>query len=256
MCLMAEEQFQPSPRRVSSRVFFRSDLPDASGGLDGATVIADLGFPCHLDCAPCRRQRPPTPREYDVVLQSLTEAAFECSSEWLHVVFHGGDVFARSAQFEKLLHMVHDTCATRGIELAAAVISDGVAWDAETVSRFFDLGVRHYQVSMDGPADYHELLRPLRGHGSSFASILRSLKHHRDRAGVIVRAEPGVGAENLAKLLDTLEDEGLFAGKNPIAVLVAPAAPYPREARELAQLLYILHQRRGVSDGDQRLSVT
>jgi sulfatase maturation enzyme AslB (radical SAM superfamily) len=245
MSLIAAEQFQPLPRGMNSRIFFRNDLPDASGGLDGATatMIADLGFPCHLDCAPCRRQRPPTPREYLAVLQSLTEAAFECSRDRLRVVFHGGDVFARSAQFEKLLHILHATCASLAIELSAAVISDGVAWDAETVSRFFDLGVQHYQVSMDGPADYHELLRPLRGHGSSFASILRSLKYHRDRAGVIVRAEPGVGAENLAKLLDTLNDEGLLAGKNPIAVLVAPAAPYPREARELAQFLDVLQSR-------------
>lgn len=211
-------------------------------GPSAPVFLADLGFPCHLDCAPCRRQRRPSPRECVEGIHDLTRAAGALGPHPLRVVFFGGDPFARPNAFERLLVAVNGAARAAGVPFVAAAISDGTSWASTTVLRFFELGVRAYQVQLDGPACLHDLLRPLHGvTGSSFARVISSLKQ-RGRAEVVARVDPAFSEQDRAHLLATLEEEGLFEGENPVRLLVSPPGPYPREARELARVLDALHR--------------
>ncbi len=235
---------------MAARILHRSDVAvTAAGAIPLASaILADLGFPCHLDCVPCRRQRPPSPREYGAVVRMLTEAAAEPQRDHLRVVFHGGDVFTQPAEFERLLEAVADACVPGHVAFDAAVISDGVAWERERVARFYALGVRHYQVALDGPPALHDAVRPLHGGGRSFEHILHSVRQ-RGRAQVVVRVDPGIAPESVRELVALLDAAALFRGENPVTVFVAPAAPYHREARELLQVLDFVRRDDAPNEG-------
>ncbi len=215
----------------------RRDLPEGPTGRPA--LLADLGFPCHLECTPCRRYRPPSPRELVAVERALRAAVAEHGGGVLRVVFFGGDVFARATDFEALLRDVGQACREGDVVLDAAAFSDGTAWDGDAVARLHALGVHHYQVVLDGPRAFHDLLRPLRGGGGSFDLIMRSMAH-RGLARVVLRADPAIGAQPLSDLVRTLEEHALFAPPNPVAVLVSPLTDYAREARELLQVIDLL----------------
>lgn len=129
-------------------------------GAPDPVFLADLGFPCHLECAPCRRQRRPSPREWVAGIQDLTRAAGALGPHPLRVVFFGGDPFARPNVLERPLVAVNGAARAAGVPFVAAAISDGTSWDAPTLLRFFELGVRAYQVQLDGPACLRDLLPP------------------------------------------------------------------------------------------------
>ena len=57
----------------------------------------------------------------------------------------------------------------------------------------------------------------------------------------------GDGVAWQRELVALLDAEALLAGVDPVTVFVAPAAPYPREARELLQVLEFL--KRGSLEG-------
>ncbi len=227
---------------MGSRVALRDVAPAAGHAAAGpVTFLADLGFPCHLDCAPCRRERRPSPRECPVACRSLCRVAAAARSATLRAVFFGGDVFACAEQLEALLMEVQAASRAAGVTFVAAAISDGTAWDAERVGRFFDLGLRAYQVQIDGPPALHDLLRPLRRRTeSSFERILASFRQ-RGPATVIVRVDPAFSEEHQRELLATLDAQGALGGGNPVHVLRASPAAYPHEARELAHALDVLH---------------
>jgi hypothetical protein len=111
----------------------------------------------------------------------------------------------------------------------------GIATRVPVVRRFRSLGVRAIQVPLDGPARFHDLARPGR-RGSSFASILASLKYHRGDLAVVVRADSAIGQEGVDELAGILDAEGLFAPPNPVRLFVAPRASYPRQALRVLAL--------------------
>jgi sulfatase maturation enzyme AslB (radical SAM superfamily) len=221
------------------RVLFHAEQPvPPSGPVPGrATRLVDLGFPCALACPRC--DHVPFAPSYHRARRRLLEAAGSPGVRELRAGFYGGDPFALPRSFEALLEEVQAECTRRGRRFHAVALSTGMRWSADRLRRAGALGLGAVQVVLDGPPELHDPRHPSREHGAgagSFARIVETLKYERGDAAVVVRTDASLEAEALEDLANRLDDEGLFAPPNPVALLVADLAPYPVQARDLLEL--------------------
>ncbi len=222
---------------MGARIVFQSQLRRATRPwrTGTSTIFTDLGFPCHLRCTRCVRTAPPAPRLYHAARRRLLQLASEARSDVIRCVFFGGDAFALPKTFETLLADANEMSARNGVSFDAFVLSDGTSWALNRVRLFAQLGVRCYQVPLDGPPDLHDALRPSTAGEPSFARILSSLKYQREDSAVVVRT--AAEGDDVQRLADILDDEGLFAKPHPVTMLVAPVASYRAQARDLLAVL-------------------
>jgi hypothetical protein len=216
-------------------VVFRAELDrgPARPAPETATCLVDLGLPCHLACLDCCRE----PAAMGSARRRLLGAALAASPRRLRAVFYGGDVFTMPHAFAALLADLGAACGVHGRELQALVLSDGVGWDRHLCQELARRGVACMQVTLDGPAELHDRLRPLATGGGSFKRILDSLRYQRDAMPLVVRMNALPGDPAVEALAEVLEGAGLFAEPNPIVLYVAPPAPYRDQVLDLLQLV-------------------
>ncbi|HEX7624851.1 MAG TPA: radical SAM protein [Anaeromyxobacteraceae bacterium] len=219
-------------------VVFRAELDRGrvQPAPETATCLVDLGLPCHLACPDCCRE-PAAPAALGSARQRLLGAAVAASPRRLRTVFYGGDVFTAPHAFAALLAEVGAECEVHGRELQALVLSDGVDWDRHRCQELARRGVACMQVTLDGPAELHDRLRPLATGGGSFQRILDSLRYQRDALPVVVRMNALPGDPAVETLAEVLERAGLFAEPNPIVLYVAPPALYREQVLDLLHLV-------------------
>src|SRR6266568_1841147 len=223
---------------MPTNVVFRADLDlgRAQPARATATCLVDLGLPCRIACVDCCRE-PAAPAAMASARQRLLGAALATSPRRLRAVFYGGDVFTVPHAFAALLTDVGAECEARGREFQALVLSDGVAWDLPLCRELARRGTSCMQVTLEGPAELHDRLRPLASGGGSFQRILDSLRYERDAVPVVVRMNALPGDRAVDSLAAVLEGAGLFAGPNPIVLFVAPPAPYREQVLDLLALV-------------------
>lgn len=66
-------------------------------------------------------------------------------------------------------------CHHREVRLVGSMTTNGSLLDQHRFERLLDLGVRRYQISLDGTHDIHDSMRRRLGGGGSFAAIWRNL---------------------------------------------------------------------------------
>ena len=224
---------------MGPRVVYREKLPPGRdhAAPRTATCLIDLGLPCHLACAACWRATPPNLGGLSAARAHLLAAARSAPPGRLRAVFFGGDVFTTPHAFTALLADAAAACEEHGRVLEALVLSDGVDWSDATVRDLGRRGVRLVQVTLEGPAALHDRLRPLVSGSGSFVRIVESLVRHRGALPVVVRMNASADDEEVRRLVEVLEREGLFAGPNPVLLYVAPPAPYREQILDLLELV-------------------
>jgi uncharacterized protein len=224
---------------MGPRVVYREKLPPGRDRASPrtATCLIDLGLPCHLACTACWRTGAPNLGGLSAARSHLLAAARSAPPGRVRAVFFGGDVFTAPHAFTALVADAAAACEEHGRALESLVLSDGVDWSDAVVRDLGRHGVRLVQVTLEGSSPLHDRLRPLASGGGSFACILESLVQHRDALPVVVRMNASADDEEVGRLVDVLEREGLFAGPNPVLLYVAPPAPYREQVLDLLELV-------------------
>lgn len=178
----------------------------------GLTILSSLG--CNFDCPYCFELKKPSVMHEDVqdsvvaMVKDKLDSIRSLSVEW----FGGEPLVGRKAVY-RLSRQLMDLCASADVKYSASMVTNGYLLDQETCEQLSLCAVKDMQISLDGPPHIHDVMRPLRDGGSTFARIVENLHHAVGKFNIIIRIN--VDKTNILhaeELLQILHREG-FSGK-------------------------------------------
>ena len=147
------------------------------GSLSAALTIAPT-LHCNLACRYCFEN--PSRRKMD---QKTRNAVVEFAGGLLperggglSVTWYGGEPLLALDAIERLSEKFLALCEERQAEYSASIITNGTFLDGAVARRLAELRVQNAQVTIDGPREIHDVRRPLKSGGGSFARIVANLE--------------------------------------------------------------------------------
>lgn len=182
------------------------------------TVISSLG--CNFDCPYCYEDKRPEIVKPDVerailkfVDERIAKGLKSIVVQWL-----GGEPLLGKKNILRMSHEFRARSERHGIDYRSYITTNGSLLTRRVANELVDAGVRRAQITLDGPPEVHDCMRPTRNGAGTFWKILGNMKAVADIIPVVVRIN--VDKENFVhidELLDILEHEGL---KDKIEVYV------------------------------------
>lgn len=187
----------------------------ASSGSDdhlSLTIVPSLG--CNFDCPYCFENKTPsvmTPRVESAICAFVASRVKALGA--LHVTWFGGEPLVGKRSLLRLSDRLIALCDAQGTHYSAEIVTNGYLLDAASCAELAARHVSRAQVTIDGPPDVHDRMRPLAGGGGSFEGIVANLARAAELLEVTLRIN--VDRANLPRaeeLLAILAARGL-AGK-------------------------------------------
>ncbi len=142
----------------------------------------------------------------------------------LHIAWYGGEPLIGRETILELSDKILPVCREYGVNYSAFMVTNGFSLTADVAKALYDRGVTSYQVTLDGPEDYHDTRRHLLSGRPTYAKIVENLRAVMDAVPVIMSIRVNIDSRNsdrIKELIDDLEANGL-AGRNNFAVYFAP----------------------------------
>ncbi|MFI6819155.1 radical SAM protein [Nonomuraea sp. NPDC050328] len=139
---------------------------------------------------------------------------------FLNISWFGGEPLLARSVVEEISAHIHDALAGRpDVEYMGDMTTNGYLLDAPAVARLSSLGIRRYQISLDGPQPIHDQTRVQAGGAGSFHQVwgnLLAIRDGREPVDVLLRVHltpdnlplmPGF----LAEIRDTFLTDARFS---------------------------------------------
>ena len=114
-------------------------------------------------------------------VRKMVEQRIHQGLRHLEVRWFGGEPLYGMAALEDLAPFFVEACAENGLTYRSQMTTNGYLLTPDMASRLFEWEIRRFQVTIDGPPEYHDKSRPTRDGGETFATIFENLKALRDR---------------------------------------------------------------------------
>jgi uncharacterized protein len=178
-------------------------------GVLGLTLVTSLG--CNFDCPYCFEAKHPSLMNSEVQEGILRYVAQKAPTiEALSVTWFGGEPLLGKRAILDLSRAFERICSEYRLTYEASIITNGYLLDRETAQQLSESGVRSAQITLDGPPEVHDLMRPLRNGNRTFATILENLCEAVKFLSVAVRVNLAQSnSRDYFRLLDILHDAGL-----------------------------------------------
>ncbi len=140
------------------------------------------------------------------LIQNSSEALRRVSITW-----YGGEPLIKSQRLLTLSKKIIDLCADRNASYSSIVVSNGVYLNAKLAQKLIDHGCHLAQITVDGPAQLHDQMRPTKGGKGSFQLIMGNIGDVLANTTLQVTIRINVGKDNIdacGQLLDELELRG------------------------------------------------
>jgi uncharacterized protein len=179
----------------------------------------------------------------------------------LNIEWFGGEpLLAKPVVLDISRHIAGTAARTPGVSYSGSMTTNGYLLDYQTAVELAEVGVRSYQISIDGPPDIHDVTRARADGSGTFARIwenLRAIKDSDLSVAVILRVHfSPATAPTLAPLIDLLNDEfghdsrftvmfkaiARLGGPNDAAIPLFGPDVEIRTQRELESRLRFAHQ--------------
>jgi uncharacterized protein len=191
------------------------------------TIVSSLG--CNFDCPYCFENKPTAilDEETERLLLEVLDAQLP-TIERFHVTWYGGEPLLAQDRIDRLSEAFLERTKAAGVRYGARIITNGYLLTPEVARRLHELKVRNAQLTLDGPAETHDLMRPLRNGRGTFDVVLDNIVDCADLIRISVRVNlDASNAGASVHLLDQLVDRGL-AGK--VRVYPGRIVAYPDQA--------------------------
>ncbi len=173
------------------------------------TVVTSLG--CNFDCPYCFQAKTPSLLD-DETEQLLLEVLDEQLPRLgrFHVTWFGGEPLLGTDRIYRLSEEFLARTSAAGVAYSADIVTNGYLLTRETAERLRHYGVTDAQVTLDGPPETHDRMRPLASGRPTFETILDRIDEAADVLSISVRVN--LDTENVGHadaLLELLAARGL-----------------------------------------------
>jgi uncharacterized protein len=176
------------------------------------TLVTSLG--CNFDCPYCYEAKHPSIMDKEVeaaVLRVLDDQLPRIAS--FHALWFGGEPLVGKKPLLSLSDAFIDRCNRANVAYSAGIVTNGYLLDEEMCVALRDHQVTSTQVTIDGPPDIHDRMRPLASGKGSFWRIMDNLNHAVDYLQVTIRVNLDTrNFDRTEELFQIMVDRGL-AGK-------------------------------------------
>ena len=135
---------------------------------------------CNMGCEYCGQTHHKTPvsgKHRDAVLRRIERAAAAASTEHVHITWFGGEPLMGFAVLRDIASRARKTCHDHGVRFTSTIVTNGALLDRRKLKSLAgECGVTHVEITLDGPADVHDVHRPLKSGGGSFERIVSTLQ--------------------------------------------------------------------------------
>lgn len=181
-------------------------MPDPHRGY--AVVVVCPTWACNFRCWYCYQDHA------DVWMSDETVAAVErflsrnaLRTRYLWLDFFGGEPLLRTDQIVRLAGHAMRECADAGVRYHAGMTTNAYLLDPRTFARLHDVGVSHYQITLDGVPEFHDRQRVLASGRGTWDRIWANLTHIRDSsARVKVTLRVHFRADDLGPAVRLMEE--------------------------------------------------
>lgn len=129
----------------------------------------------------------------------------------LNLEWFGGEPLYGMEAIEDIAPVALELAERHSVAYSSRMSTNGYLLTPEVADRLFAWKVSYYQVTIDGPAEHHDRMRPARDGSATFATILENLKalqRRREDFHVMLRVNfDRSNASDLDRLLDVVERE-------------------------------------------------
>ena len=186
---------------------------------------------CNLGCGYCFESEHPV-RYFDEDdekhLLRFVEERLRGGVRHVEVTWFGGEPLLARRTIERLSARLIRACSFRGATYAASIITNGTLLDDDVAVMMAGARVGRAQITIDGPPDIHDQLRPTAAGGGSFERTIEGVRAAAQHLGVDLRVNVDRrNARQVPHLLHLLVDHGLtsvalgFVRTEPPAVFQA-----------------------------------
>jgi len=142
----------------------------------------------------------------------------------LHIAWFGGEPLLALGVIREISARATELAGACGTGYRGEMTTNGYRLDARTARELHDLGIRHYQVTLDGPPAYHDRTRVRRDGGGSFERIWGNLVALRDSdLPISLNLRIHVNPTNLAVMPGFLaEVKREFLGDRRFTIMLKP----------------------------------
>jgi uncharacterized protein len=166
------------------------------------TIVTSLG--CNFDCPYCFEDKHPSILDGEVeaaIVQLLDDQL--PTINMFNVCWYGGEPLVGKRPLLALSKAFIARCDAAGVGYSSDIITNGYLLDEQTCRDLRECRVSSAQITLDGPPDIHNVMRPLAGGGATFDRIIENLRHAVEYMSVAVRCN--VDAENFARVEELLQ---------------------------------------------------
>jgi uncharacterized protein len=188
-------------------------------------------YSCNLGCDYCfvgKKAGMMTPLKQDQLIEFVRSHVATNKPDSMAVDWMGGEPLLVPKVIEKLSKAFMEICDNAGIPYDAHVITNGTMVDENTPAFLERSGVKELQITLDGPAKYHDVRRYYKvGNDSSFQKILEGMPHLVGRFPIRLRIN--VDSENLNEvwpLMDLFEEKGWLGPDKHFFPYLAAVEPH------------------------------
>lgn len=136
---------------------------------------------CNFDCVYCYEDHLAgrmAPSLVEAIKTHIAQRAPDLDE--LEITWFGGEPLLTTDIMETICRHARSLSEQFGFAFASNATTNGYLLGPQTAGRLIEAGITGFQVSLDGPADIHDLQRPQRGQKPSFLRILDNLIALRD----------------------------------------------------------------------------
>lgn len=170
----------------------------------GLTLVTSLG--CNFDCPYCFEAKHPSlmePSVQQMVLQVLEDQLPRIKS--FNVTWYGGEPLVGKKPLLALSDLFIERCARAGVDYDARIVTNGSLLSETTCKQLQDRQIKSVQVTLDGPPDVHDRMRPFSSGRGSFWSIVTKLRAASNYLNLGIRVNVDLGNfDRVEELLEIL----------------------------------------------------
>jgi uncharacterized protein len=166
------------------------------------TIVTSLG--CNFDCPYCFEDKHPSilgPEVEAACLQLLKDQLPTIGN--FFVGWYGGEPLVGKRPLLSLSKQFIKLCDGAEVGYDANIVTNGYMLDEQTCAELRDCRVSSAQITIDGPPEIHNKMRPLATGGPTFDRIVENLKHAVNYFAIGVRVN--VDTENYERVEELLQ---------------------------------------------------